>query len=320
MVTPGVDVDYPYPLEEGVHFLRAHTPADIDRINHEIDQMKWERMSNACWDWFEAHGTIDAIFKDLHMQIQNACTNLDRHRCIRILATKEAALDSIAAKSLQIMDPQAYWLSQEDDGDCKLSVDPDELIINELPLVEPVNTYQWKVSPADQRCYCDGIDNSNLEAHKRILEMMNLRFKNFRIKVTGEEGSIPLWERLCEEGIYLRSSTEKAILTSDYDSLRNCAGPYEYIEHEITGPALVTIPMIQATLHCSLGENEFIYDLSSHFSDYYAMHGELIPPEKVVRTCKLWKFADCEFKKVVGTVYSKKTGVSEEFLYLNPQW
>ena len=149
---------------------------------------------------------------------------------------------------------------------------------------------------------------------------MNLRLRNFRIKITGEEGEIPLWERLTEKGIYLRTATENARLISDYDSLRNCAGSYEYLEREISGPGLVSIPTVQATLFCKRGANELLYDLSSHFNDYYAMHAKLIPSDKLVHICKLWRLQDCVYDKAVAFVHCRKTGTSNEFIYANPSW
>jgi hypothetical protein len=320
IITPGVEVNYPYPLEEGVHFLRAYSPYDIDEINRSTNQSQWEGMSKACWDWFEKHGTIDNIFKDIRLQIQNLTSIANRHRCVRILAPKEVASDSLAAKSLRISDPQASWIAQDEDGECKLHLDADVLVVNELPSSGLENTYQWKVDPDDQRSFCERIENSDLQIHKDILELMNLRLRNFRIQITGKEGKISLWDRLSEKGIYLRTATEKARLISDYDSLRNCAGSYEYLEREITGPGLVSIPTIQATLFCKRGSNELLYDLSNHFNDYYAMHAELIPPEKLVRTCKLWKLQDCAYDKVVAIVHCLKTGTSDEFIYTNPSW
>ena len=317
IITPGVEVNYPTPLEEGVHFFRACSRDDIRRITRDTSPEKWDAMSKACWDWFEEYGTIDKLFSHLLIQIQQL-TQATFHQCVRILAPNHATSDSLAAKSLRIFSPKAKVFSHLDHGECLLELSAEDLVINELPALGQEGLHRWRVSPAEQRRYCESILESELEAHKQVLELMRLRARNFRISLYGSQGSIPLWDRITDKGIYLNSDEEKARLTADYDFLRNCKGPYLAVEREIKGPGLIELCVIQAILVYTRNGHDYSADLSPHFNDYYTMNQVLIPEDSVYHTCKLWRFTECAFGPISIKILQGTENVIGSSIYYPP--
>lgn len=297
IITTGVEVNYPNKLEEGTHFYRADTPQQCERIALETSRSQWEKMSKACYEWFSENGTIDSIFHQIESSISSFILDKETHSKIRILAPKESAFASLAALSLKATNPNALPVSEEYEGTC-LSVSPEELIINKLPLVGDEGVDTWKIGGDEQRNYCESILNSELEIHKDLLELMGLRFRNFKVEITGPSGIIPVWERRSQNGIELMSIQEVATLTIDFNWARQCQG--KYIEKRITarGPATITIPSIQAFLHYTKNGLNLIADLSPHFDEYMAIHGHTIPDHDIYRICNLWKFEDCKLVKI----------------------
>jgi len=62
VVTEGVFTDYPEPLVEGVHFIRAEDPEKTVKTLMGIDEARWAEMSNNCIDWFERNCSVDGSF------------------------------------------------------------------------------------------------------------------------------------------------------------------------------------------------------------------------------------------------------------------
>jgi hypothetical protein len=64
IITAGVDVqNYLVPLVEGVHYLRAETPADVAAIVARTTQADWERMSSACHTWWRENASAEGLFR-----------------------------------------------------------------------------------------------------------------------------------------------------------------------------------------------------------------------------------------------------------------
>ena len=298
IITAGVEVDYPSPLKEGIHFFRAECKDDIPRLINKVTEDQWESMSQACWEWFDQHGTIDQMHTELTSRINGLDLSAIRHQCVMITAPKEKAETCLAARSLKIFDPNATWIAEDEVGDATMQIDPASLVINELPIESVEDEYTWQIPHEMHREYCNTILNSDLEMHKKLLELFSLRLRNFRIHIFGPAGEIPLWDRRTEKGLELRSETENASLHIDFDWSRRCSQAYEDQIKSIGGPGLVTFPTIIATLFYRRHGQVSIAPLSDHFNDYYAIHGELIPEDKLIRVCKLWNFKDAAFDKV----------------------
>jgi hypothetical protein len=320
IITEGIEVNYPDPLVEHVHYFRADRPEDIQRIAESTSEETWEQMSQACWDWFERNGTLDQMFTHLKQQIESLDLNAERHKLVRIAASREQAEHSLAARSLAIADPQAQWVAEEEAGETSLVLKPEDLVVNELPFVDQEDAYAWRVVPDEQRAYTESILNSDLDVHKSLLELLGLRLRNFRITLEGPTGIIPLWDRLEHQQIVLRSDQERALLQIDFDWSRRCSVRYIDRQFVINGPGAVTfINVAEATLHYENEHGNNTADLTDQFNDYYAMHGVLIPEEKVIRVCKLWQYGKAKFNSISGHVIIDRAP-ADRFTYANLKW
>ena len=321
IITAGVDTDYPCPLEEGVHFFRAVAKEDIGRIDRETTQEQWEKMSLACWQWFEQHGTIDRLFIELNEQISMLDLDSKRHSVVRILASRDDAANSLAAKSLKIFDPRARWIANGEKGHAELAIRPDSLVVNELPPIGKEDCYVWTIGPADHRAYCESVADSELEVHKKLLQLMGLRLRNFRVTIQNARGNIPAWDRRTDAGLVLRGPDETAVLQSDYDWSRRCASPYVDRVYAIRGPRVIRFPEITATLHYKVGGRDCWASLDDHFNDYFAAFDELIPESQVIRTCKLWRYGNpAEFVRVEIRIRQSEGALPASIDYSNLTW
>lgn len=321
IITEGIEVNYPNPLEEGVHYFRAHKPEDIQRIVESTSEETWEQMSQACWQWFENHGTLDRMFEELQQRISQLDLTPTLHRLVRIATSRELAEGSLAARSLAVVDPLAQWIAEDEPGETPLELKADDLVVNQLPFVGQENAYIWKVEKQDQRSYADSITNSDLEAQKHLLEILGLRFRNFKIVLVGPDGSIPIWDRLVDGTIVLNSDQESAILQTDYDWTRCCSTKYVDRQEKRTGPGPISLPILEATLYYLPAQGpQTTADLSDKFNDYYAMHGALIPEETVVRICKLWVFNPKHLERIEISIRGTAGVTESNVVYEHLKW
>ena len=311
IVTPGVEVDFPAPLEEGVHYFQASSKEEIKRIAEETSQEQWEKMSRSCWDWFTNHGTIDKLFEELRRSIQRL--NLDSccRSMVKILASRELAKDSLAACSLAITNPQARWVAVDDNEYQELAIDPNSLLINELPPRGLESSYQWHVSADQLRSYSERVIKSDLDVHKKICRLLGLRFINYRVRIEGPHGEISAWDRMSDKGVLLKSSDERAILTTDFDWSRRCAMKYPNKIHTIHGPGPISIMEARACLTCSKGDREEELDLSLHFNDYFTAYEHPPDPSEVPRIFNLWKYPNLKPKTLHLQTFESVLGLSK---------
>jgi len=63
IVAPEVDMKYyADPPVEGVHYLRAETPAEARKMVDATPVKTWETMSAACRDWWRRNASVDGIW------------------------------------------------------------------------------------------------------------------------------------------------------------------------------------------------------------------------------------------------------------------
>ncbi len=64
IVAPEVDMEnYANPPVEGVHYLRASSPAHAKALLDSQTQDQWERMSNACKAWWKANASAEGMWR-----------------------------------------------------------------------------------------------------------------------------------------------------------------------------------------------------------------------------------------------------------------
>jgi hypothetical protein len=300
IVTEGLEVDYPEPLQEGLHFRRARQAEDVPRIVAETTPEQWERMSRACWDWFGRNGTIDRLLEILSRTIAGLDLHAPRHRRVRLRAGRVAGAGSLAVRSLALVDPGADVLYDEDPGDCPLELAPDDLVISELPLVGREGEIPWRLGRDRQRAFAAGIRASSHPVHQQLLSLLGVRLPNFRVRLEGPQGEIDPFDRLVNGAVVLAGPEESAELRADYDWSRRCGMKYPEVVQRVRGPARLEQTLVSAVLHYQAGGVGHLADLGPHFTDWHVAHGRLIEPQELHQALKLWEFEGCRLLEIRG--------------------
>jgi hypothetical protein len=300
ILTEGIETNYPEPLQEGLHFRLARTREELRRIVGDTGPEEWERMSRACWEWFERNGTIDRLFDTLASTIAGLHLEAPRHRQVRIRAGRLAGAGCRAARSLALVDPEARILFDEDPGACPLRLKPDDLVTAELPLVGREAAFSWRVSAAELRAYCASIRDSAHPTHRALLTLVGVRLPNFRIRIEGPQGVIDPFDRLVDGAVVLRGPEETAMLRADYDWTRRCTMKYPELVRTIAGPARLEQARVSAVLRYQSAAGVHHADLSPHFTDWHVVHGRLIEAENLHQALKLWEYEGCRLLTIRG--------------------
>lgn len=322
ITTPGVEVNYPDPLIEGLHYISAKRKEDIRSIPLTISMTEWERMSKACYEWFSRNATTDNIFRYLESRARLMQYKPKEHAVLRISCSREDAFNSLAAISLKIFDPTADWISaDEEKSQNYVEANPTDLIISEIPAIDNEQDYKWKVAEHEREEYLTSIYDSQLEVHKRLLETIGLKLSGFSIQITnsGATENVPLFRRWNNSAhkVSIRED-ETAILRPEFDWNRNIIGPYGNREIRIKGPVTLERITIKSTLEYERNGETLESDISKKFIDYYTMHGIAIPEELVYRVCKLWEYQNCIIKSVSGFIDAPLMNYWHEFHYRYP--
>jgi hypothetical protein len=313
ILTAGLEIDYPEPLQAGVHFLWAHRREDVPRLVAQTSPEQWERMSRACWEWFARNGTIERLFDTLATTIAGLDLQAPRHRQVRIRANRLAGASCRAARSLAIIDPQAQALFDDDPQPCPLTLDPDDLVITELPLVGREGEVPWRVGPQEMRATCAAMRASSHPQHRQLLTLLGLRLPNYTIRLQGQGGEIDPLERLEAGAVSLRGPEETAELRADFDWTRRCSMAYVERVRHVRGPARLEQTTVQAVLRYRHGEQEYHADVGPHFTDWYVVHERLIEPHELVQALKLWEYEGCTLLEIRGRLL--RGGAPRDFEY-----
>ena len=314
ILTAGLEIDYPEPLQEGVHFFWAHRREDVPRLVRETPPEQWERMSRACWEWFGRNGTVERLFQTLATTIAGLDLEAPRHRQVRIRANRTTGAGCRAVRSLAIVDPQAQALFDDDPQPCALELAPDDLVIAELPLVGREGAVPWRVGPPELAATCAQMHASSHPLHRQLLTLLGVRLPNYTIRLEGPQGEIDPLERLEDGALTLRSAEETAELRADFDWTRRCTMKYVERHQRLRGPARLTQAMVHAVLRYRLGEREYHADVGPHFTDWFVVHGRLIEPQELVAALKLWEYEGCALLEIRGRL--QDGGTSRDFEYV----
>jgi hypothetical protein len=314
ILTAGLETDYPEPLQEGIHFFWAHRREDVPRLVRETTPEQWERMSRACWEWFGRNGTIERLFDTLATTIAGLDLEAPRHRQVRIRAGRMAGAGCRAARSLAIVDPEARALFAEDPQPCPLELDPDDLVIAELPQVGREGEVPWWVTPPELAATCARMRASSHPLHRQLLTLLGVRLPNYSIRLEGPQGEIDPLERLEAGVVTLRSPEETAELRADFDWTRRCSMKYLERVQRVRGPARLEQTVVSAVLRYRRGEREHHADVGPHFTDWYVVHGRLIEPRELVRALKLWEYEGCTLLEIRGRL--QNGGQPQDFEYV----
>ena len=315
IITEGVETNYPDPLLEGVHYFYADKKEDIKKIIENTPQETWENMSLACWNWYTKNASIEGMFNYLKEEIGKLDLKAERHRVVRINCNKSEQNNSLAAKTLEIFEPNIKILFNDTDDEVSfreptLVLSPDDVIINELPFIGKEEEYSWKISHAEIGEHARKISNSNLVKNKKFLSTFGYRFMNFNIVLFDKNNkeinkNLRMFNQATKKCLYLNKE-EKAVLSSDFDWSRRCSMKYAAVTRSIIGPCKLSIPFIKANIIYKKFNKIHTFDISNYFNDYYTVFENIIPENQVYRICKLWEFEDCDIKSINGKLYIDK--------------
>ena len=71
IVTPGCDMtEFLNPPKEGVHYFRANTPEEVQKIIATVSRSTWERMSLAGISWWKSNASAEGLFRLTATRIQ----------------------------------------------------------------------------------------------------------------------------------------------------------------------------------------------------------------------------------------------------------
>ncbi|MEI6029533.1 MAG: exostosin family protein [Synechococcaceae cyanobacterium ELA739] len=300
IITEGIETDYPEPLIEGLHYLRANYKEDIPRIINSTDPKEWQIMSTACWEWFDRNASVDALFKYLINHISKLDAVCHKHKTAYVLTNPDSLAASLAAKSLQIMDPGVKIEACETAPPGALVLNTNDLVGNELPSVGHEHTYKWRYDSNQIASYLSTIINSAHPQHKKLCTLLGVRLRNFKVEINGPNGPIDPYSRLEDGTLRLVSPNESAKLKIDFDWTRRCSIKYPQITHTVWGPASLEQHEIQAIMEYKRQGKTHHANLSDHFNDYYAIHSKLIPANILAHACKLWMYTNCEVTSITG--------------------
>ncbi|MEB3255352.1 MAG: exostosin family protein [Synechococcaceae cyanobacterium] len=318
ILTAGLETDYPEPLQEGVHYRLARCREDVPRIVRETGPEEWERMSRACWEWFERNGTIERLFETLRSTIAGLDLDAPRHRRVRIRSGRLAGADCRAARSLAIVDPDAQVLFDDDPGDCPLELAADDLVIAELPMVGQEGDRGWRVEPQELQATCARLRSSAHPLHRQLLALVGVRLPHYAVRIEGPQGEIDPFERLVDGAITLRSGAETAELRAEYDWTRRCTMKYPERVRRIRGPARLEQPQVTAVMRYLAEGREHHADLGPHFTDWYVAHGRLIEPQELVPALKLWEYEGCRLLAIRGRLRDGERSQDFEYVLDSP--
>jgi hypothetical protein len=313
IITEGVEVDYPDSLVEGIHYFKAKNKSEIKKIIKDVGPDHWQKMSAACWDWFEKNGSIDGIFNNLKNSIDSLNTKEKRHNIVFVNANRGDGLESVSCKSCLVFNPKAKIIFNDDDEDLngdEIKLEKNDIIVNDLPTIDGKENYTWLIKEKDVFKYLENIKDCNLEKNKDLLKLFNLRFNNFKITIFDSKNQLVknhtrLFNKSNGKCLYLNKD-EKAIMNSDFDWSRRCSLKYKQVSKEFEGKCQIIFPEVFATLIYKKYNEIYNFDLSNHFNDFYCINEKIIPKEKVFEVCKLWEFENCDLKMIKGKIIINK--------------
>jgi hypothetical protein len=314
LITEGVCIKHAPPLQEGIHYIRINNPDELAKVAESIDEEKWDLMSRECWKWFSENATIDNIFASLATRISEFNLSEHRHSIIRIQAERVDAEASIAVRSLAIFDPKATWIDKNEPLECTLTINPNDLIVNELPFRGRENEYTWSISRAQSNSYLQSIYNSEQEDHKKLLKLFGIKGDSVSYKLNYSHDVTSMLLRVRGGAIDLLDG-DLLEVTPDYNWRRSLNNKYVDFKRFIDGPSTFSMPDFSAILHYSKKGLHYRANLSGHFAEYYAATLEVIPEMQVYRLCKLWEYQDCELSKIECHINGEK--IAE---YHNPKY
>lgn len=301
IITSGVEINYPDPLLEGVHYFYANKPEDIRSIINNTSPEEWTVMSKNCREWYQRNCTLKA----LHYFLESACKklNLNLKKPKYAYVLEDDLANYIAIESFKIFNPNVELLKFKNCDNIEI-IDSNYIYINELPYLNSQNNYCYKIHKNDIHNYKSFIVKSNHPKIKKLAQLLKYRLRNFKIVVNSDGMNLPSELFINNYGQLVLEEPYHYRIEIDYDFERTLHG--KYIEKIVEGYGPVVYPplsILEAKIHYSYNNIDMEYDITNKYSEYYAKYEKFIDESLIWKTFKLWEFENCIFKKIVLKYY-----------------
>lgn len=317
IITEGIEVDYPDPLVEGVHYLVARVAEDIPRIVQEIDDHRWHAMSDACRNWYLRNATSTSFFNYLYRTILNLDTQARRP----IRWAHEAAshpLNELATASVRIFEPEARRVHNIDEAE--VVIPAGHVAAGEFQPGDASSRGSVATIPVSQCADAmRAFARSAIPQLRQVATLLGFRASHFVLRegqglVPNEHGGA-----FTRGVVRLRDETSRALLEVDYDFKRALMHKYQAILYEVRGPgSFPPIVVASATLVGRHEGAERRFDFSDRLSEYLAVHGELPPAETFHRLFKLWEYDPLELIRMEALVSRGGESLRLEYVLVGP--
>ena len=300
IITEGVDVDYPDPLIEGVHYFRAKNPEDIPKFVAETSASVWEEMSQNCRNWYLKNFTLDSQYQSLKHAVKHLNVELRKPEWVCIKRIEGADYDLTLA-TLKIFNPTIEVLDSPRQDARGMMLEAGSIVINELPYLGGDAKYLYAVGKDTIDEYKSMIMASNIEKYKRLSCLLKWRLRDFKVSLHKSGVHLPVENFIDDDGrLSVQDNEVSYDIEIDYDFCRQIHG--KYLEKRIQGKGSIKFPqkvLISAVLYIKVDDAEIQRDITSKYSEYMSVYEDLVRREEVWRKFKLWEFESSEFNRIV---------------------
>ena len=293
IITEGVEMNYPDPLIEGVHYFFAQTPDDIKRIISETSESKWQLMSRACQDWYQKNCTIQSMFINLKAAVERLDLNLEKPKTV-FISPVDHDLYQMTCDSLRIFNPGIEIVDTIEKNTSSISINSGDVVINELPYQGGIDHYVYAVPLNMMESYKDQILKSNLSKNKRLATLLRWRLRNYLVSLKKNGKDIDSSKYIGADGVLRIDDPEVHYLLEINYSLDRATSS-KYHERQISGVGHLIYPKLviqKAILFGKLNKLIHSIDITEKYAEYVAYHDCLVPEDQVWREFKFWMVSE----------------------------
>ena len=298
-MTEGVDVDYPEPLLEGVHFFHARQASDIAKIVAETDAKTWATMSRNCREWYLRNCTVEAQYQSLSKTVKALVLTLAKPATVYIHPLEHEGYQLTEA-SCRIFNPNIQIVTDPALNTSGVVLQAGVVVINELPYLGTEPDYSYAIKREEIETIRDKALASNLLKYKRLATLLKWRLANFKVGLSSKGKPLPVENYINDLGQLVIDDPEVDYrIDIDYDYRRALAG--KYVERTVQGKGKLVFPellVLKAELHYEQEGRALVADLTEKYAEYVSVHGTFVPDEQVRYEFKLWEYESCTFRRI----------------------
>jgi hypothetical protein len=316
IITEGVEVDYPDPLIENIHYFKAKSPAEILDIVSNTTQDTWIEMSLNCRRWYERNFTTKSQFDKLQDLILRLDTTLEKPKTVYINGKNE--LDyKLTFESCKIFNPLIDIVKDVNLNASGLVLNAGDIVINEFPYLNSGNSYKFISSKNNLQKIKEKILNSNLLVYKKLASLLNWRLRDYKVELFKFDKKIDVDNYISENKILINDPEIDFNIEVDYDYCRNLSGKYYPVVFSGRGPLIFPlIHIVKATLVYENSGIEISCDITSKFSEYFSTVQKLDNNDYLWRKFKLWEFEGFKDGKII-VLYESQNEEILTIIYTN---